>query len=49
MDKNYYNSMLVFKENGKNHLFAHSGTDNRWFVSELATQWNGQAEIGNGK
>lgn len=37
--------LIPFVENGRSYLFAHSAQDNRWFVSELSTKWNGQSEL----
>lgn len=35
-------------KDGRNFLFAHSETERRWFISELSTSWDGNAEIVNG-
>lgn len=46
--KRYYKSLLPFEENGKIYLLGHSDEQNRWFISELSRDWDGQSEIKNG-
>lgn len=44
----YYKMLLPFEENGRNYLLGHSDVLNRWFISELSTQWDGRSEIKSG-